>query len=292
MTDAHANLAVSAVVTAPVPATTGTSLVVTATQGARFPAVPFNATIWPALVLPTPANAEIVRVTARTADTLTIVRAQEGTTARTVLLTDQIAATITKKTLDDIEASSSYGTPWLMDQSVGRYFDNSPIGHAGATLAGAANRVDMAPMYVPKAVTVDQIGASVSTLVAASLFRLGVYESDPVTGRPTNRVLVSGDLSGAAVAFVSTAVSFQFLPGKKYWIASHHGSTCTLRTIPATACYSLGLPSNTGAGVATAIRRTTATFASGLPATWTWADSELTAAVTPPSVRFRVASIP
>ena len=45
--DAHKNLAVSAVVTAPTPATSGTSLVVTAGDGARFPAPPFNVTMWP-----------------------------------------------------------------------------------------------------------------------------------------------------------------------------------------------------------------------------------------------------
>jgi hypothetical protein len=101
--DAHANLAITAVATPPSPATTGTSLTVTAGTGSRFPAAPFNATIWPAGLSPDPTNAEIVRVTARATDTLTITRAQESTTARTVIATDQIAATITAKTLTDIE---------------------------------------------------------------------------------------------------------------------------------------------------------------------------------------------
>lgn len=101
--DAHANFPYSLVATAPSPAASGTSLVVTAAQGARFPAVPFNAAIWPVGVLPTPANGELVRVTARATDTLTIVRAQEGTSARTVLVGDQIAAVVTAKTLTDIE---------------------------------------------------------------------------------------------------------------------------------------------------------------------------------------------
>lgn len=106
MADAHANFAYSLVATAPSPATSGTSLVVTAGQGTRFPAVPFNATIWPVNTIPTPANAEIVRVTARSTDTLTITRAQESTTARTVVVGDQIAATITAKTFTDIENST------------------------------------------------------------------------------------------------------------------------------------------------------------------------------------------
>ncbi|MBA2741121.1 MAG: hypothetical protein H0U46_03820, partial [Actinobacteria bacterium] len=44
-------------------------------------------------------------VTAISTDTLTITRAQEGTSARTVVVGDQIAATITAKTLTDAENS-------------------------------------------------------------------------------------------------------------------------------------------------------------------------------------------
>lgn len=104
MPDSHANLAYSLVATAPSPASSGTSLVVTAAQGSRFPAVPFNATIWPIGTIPTPANAEIVRVTAISTDTLTITRAQESSSARSVIVGDQIAATVTAKTLTDFES--------------------------------------------------------------------------------------------------------------------------------------------------------------------------------------------
>ena len=106
--DAHKNLAVATIVTAPSPATTGTSLVVVAGQGARFGAVPFNATVWPADMPPDPTTAEAVRVTARTTDTLTILRAQEGTTARAIVAGDFIAATITAKSLTDIEAGTNF----------------------------------------------------------------------------------------------------------------------------------------------------------------------------------------
>jgi hypothetical protein len=103
MPDAHKNFAVSNVATAPSPAISGTSLVVTAGHGTRFPAAPFNATIWPAAVQPDPSNAEVVRVTAISTDTLTITRAQEGSSAITVSVGDQIAATITDKVLKDAE---------------------------------------------------------------------------------------------------------------------------------------------------------------------------------------------
>jgi hypothetical protein len=102
--DAHKNFAASLVATAPSPPTTGTSLVVTAGQGALFPAVPFNAVIWPGTAPgPTAATAEVVRVTARSTDTLTITRAQESTSARTVVAGDKIANAATAKVFTDIE---------------------------------------------------------------------------------------------------------------------------------------------------------------------------------------------
>ncbi len=107
--DNHKNLAYSTVATAPSPATSGTSLVIQTGDGAIFPAAPFNVTIWPAGAAPLITNAEIARVTAKSTDTLTITRAQEGTSARTVIVGDQIAASITVKTITDIEAGGGGG---------------------------------------------------------------------------------------------------------------------------------------------------------------------------------------
>ncbi len=101
--DAHANFAISHVATAPSPATSGTSLVVTTGEGALFPAASFNAVVWPAAALASSTNAEIVRVTVVATDTFTITRAQESTSARTIVVGDQIMCGITKKTLTDIE---------------------------------------------------------------------------------------------------------------------------------------------------------------------------------------------
>lgn len=105
MSDAVKNFAYSLVATAPSPATTGTSLTVTASDGTKFPATPFNATIWPTGVQPTAANAEIVTVTGLAGDVLTIVRQAEGTSARTVIVGDQIAMTVTAKVLNDLAGS-------------------------------------------------------------------------------------------------------------------------------------------------------------------------------------------
>ena len=103
MVDNHTNFAYSAIVTAPSPPTTGTSLIVSSGEGVLFPTAPFNVVIWPAGVQPLSTNAEIVRVTNVTGDTFTITREQEGTTAISIGVGDQISSSITVKTFTDIE---------------------------------------------------------------------------------------------------------------------------------------------------------------------------------------------
>lgn len=128
MSDAHKNFPYSTVATAPSPATTGTSMVLAAGGGALMPAVPFNMTVWPVSVQPLASNAEIVQVTLVATDTLTIVRHQEGTSARTIVAGDQCAATITAKTLTDMEGNrlpsadmrvkTGYGTTIIGDLEI------------------------------------------------------------------------------------------------------------------------------------------------------------------------------
>jgi hypothetical protein len=101
--DNHANLASASVATAPTPAASGTTLVIDDATG--WPTAPFPATIYPSGSVPTRSNAEIVYVTGRTGTTLTITRAQEGTSARTILVGDAIAVTLTVKTITDIETA-------------------------------------------------------------------------------------------------------------------------------------------------------------------------------------------
>ena len=68
-----------------------TTLVLQAGYGGSMPAVPFFLTLTPAGQLSTRGNSEIVNVTARTGDTLTIERAQKGTTARAFSVGDVVS---------------------------------------------------------------------------------------------------------------------------------------------------------------------------------------------------------
>ena len=90
MADQIKNFAFSTVLTAPSPATSGTSLTVQSGDGAKFPTAPFYAVCSPAGVQPSTTNAEIVRVTAVSTDTFTITRAQDSSTAMSIAVGYQI----------------------------------------------------------------------------------------------------------------------------------------------------------------------------------------------------------
>ena len=107
MVDAHKNFAYSTIFSI----TDTTHFSVPSGEGARFPATPFNLTVWPRNEQPLVTNAEIIRVTTISGDNLTVTRNatfasddyDKGSYTRTILVGDQIAATITNKTFLDIE---------------------------------------------------------------------------------------------------------------------------------------------------------------------------------------------
>lgn len=88
------DFATGTVLTAPSPATSGTSLVLNSGEGARMPATPFMATAHPDGSFPTLDNAEKILVTNVSTDTLTITRAQGSTTAKSIATTWRISAAI------------------------------------------------------------------------------------------------------------------------------------------------------------------------------------------------------
>jgi hypothetical protein len=102
--DVLKNFAYTGVLIAPEPPSFGTSLTVYNGESARFPAPPFSVSVWPIGLAATPANAEILRVTAIAGDVWTIQRQQEGTQARAIEANDQIAQAMTVDTINDLIA--------------------------------------------------------------------------------------------------------------------------------------------------------------------------------------------
>lgn len=128
--------ATSLVVTAPVPATSGTTLVVTTGEGAIFPDTPFSATVHPAMELPTLDNAEKVTVTDITNDTLTITRSQGDTVAQAIttgwrisnsLFASDIESKVEKVTSTDNAITRFNGTAGEVQNSLSTVDDGGSI---------------------------------------------------------------------------------------------------------------------------------------------------------------------
>lgn len=80
-----------------------TSLSVAAGAGALFPS-PSGGDVFYATLADSVGNIEIVRVTARSTDALTVVRGQDGTSARAWSAGDAVELRVTRAMLDDIKA--------------------------------------------------------------------------------------------------------------------------------------------------------------------------------------------
>lgn len=97
-----------------------TSIILQSAQGAKLPnpaSGAYNLIWWNSTDYPNPANdpkVEIVRVTAKSSDTITVTRAQEGTTATSKNTASKgytLVLGITAKMITDIAAQTGNGTP-------------------------------------------------------------------------------------------------------------------------------------------------------------------------------------
>lgn len=104
--DPVSNFGYGVVTVAPSPANSGTTLTLTAGEGALFPDPgaegDFNVVAYPPDTGPLLSNAEIIRVSGISGDVLTFARAQEGTAAKSIAVGWQIAFAPTAKTMQDI----------------------------------------------------------------------------------------------------------------------------------------------------------------------------------------------
>lgn len=162
--DAKKNFAYGVVSTAPSPATSGTSVTLQAGHGARFPAPPFNAVVWPEKSGALGSNAEVVRVIGSAGDVLTITRGQESSAARTIVIGDQFALNITTKAMTDMETAITGITPKeealegsgtiKLDLSKATVFKVKLIGNAEFEFINAPTR----PLEASIIVTQDVVG--------------------------------------------------------------------------------------------------------------------------------------
>jgi hypothetical protein len=236
--DAHQNFAYSILANSPGTSGPTATFTVTTGQGGRFPAVGssggYNAIVVPAGQLPTPLNAEVIRVTAISGDNLTVTRAQEGTTAKNVTIGFQIYLGVTKKTLSDIESAIASLTS--TDTSLHAAVNFVSVSSKGVA-NGQSSLVNDGAMFGPDTVgtTTCGIQEAVNTFAVGDLidipagggyiaFSKGIYVCSgqitiPTTGAynlkwigcgKTNTVL---KYTGTAAAFVTTSTESVVTPG-------------------------------------------------------------------------------
>ena len=163
--------------------------------------------------------------------------------------------------------------------SVGRYFSNSPNSTSYTTsTASVAHVAHLIPVKVEFDCTVDQIEVNVSTAIASSNIKVGIYRSDAAK-RPSDMVNES-----AAVSTATGGIKACVLPspvmlskGEVVWVSIRHSHAGVLLSAPQLyACPTIDHgPSATTANKH--IAKTGATFASAAPATWTYANGDLVA---------------
>ena len=186
-----------------------------------------------------------------------------------------------------ISCISNFASPNAGGIVVGNYYDNCFQGSASGALAGAANRITLAPFYTSDHLPIDIIGVLVSTAVAAALGKIVIYASG-ADNWPDALLFESGNLDFGTTGFKSEALSFTFDAGRQYWLGIRESSTATLRTVAVASAVNLGVGGATGTSYYTVLRRTL-TFANPAPANWGFTKNDLVANVTPPSIRMRAA---
>lgn len=176
------NFSYSTIATAPSPASSGTSVIVASGGGVNFPDPPFFATVWPASTVPTVGNAEIVKVTAISGDTFTIVRGQDGTSTRSIVVGDQIIAGLTAGV-----------------------FSESQMGSIGITIDGAGSVITTGfkgSVMVPYTGTIESV-----TILAdqSGSIQIDIWKDTYANFPPTD----ADSITASAVPAISASTKYQ-----------------------------------------------------------------------------------
>lgn len=152
-------------------------------------------------------------------------------------------------------------------------------GGATGTQAGAAGRLEIFPYAARSDLSVDRLAINCTTLLAAALAKLVVYDSDAF-GRPGALMVETGDLDLSTVGVKVATVSTVLRKGRTYWFGLRHSSTATVSHWAGTATPDI----NGGAAPVTTARkvlRRSLAYGTQAPAIWGFVSSEITAALAP-----------
>ncbi len=151
---------------------------------------------------------------------------------------------------------------------------------ATVTLAGVANRMDLAAFVPLVDLPVIGVGINVTTAVASALSKIVMYDSDSL-GRPNALLLETADLDCATIGPKPVSCSLTLRRGRTYWRGTRVSSTATLSTVAAgSQAY---LPIGAISTSAQTMLRRTLTYGTGAPNPWGYVSSEVSGQ-NPPAV--------
>jgi hypothetical protein len=154
-----------------------TSISLAVGTGARFPAISGGDYFY-ATLIDTSNNLEIVKVTARSSDTLTVLRGQDNTTARTYSTGDRIELRLTAGLIEDIRDGITPGDGTVTTDKIA---DNAVT---AGKLAAAVNPIGKHTIWVPATAMVARItdGAAAGTVeTTTNRVMLKTLNFDPTT---------------------------------------------------------------------------------------------------------------
>jgi len=175
-----------------------TTITVTTAQGALFPAVAAGSFYYATLV-DSSNNIEVVKVTARSGDVMTVVRAQEGTTARAYAAADKIEIRVTAAGLNNmaqLDATQTFtgSNTFSGGGAFAGSFSGSPTFTGNPTFSGnpAFTGVPTAPTAAPGTSTTQIATTAFVQNVAGSLGTLSTQNANAVN-------ITGGTIAGATI---------------------------------------------------------------------------------------------
>lgn len=141
---------------------------------------------------------------------------------------DQGTVAAQNRVITDIIYPDAIGAPSL-NVATGSYW-SYPTLHG--TIAGIDGVLYLHPVYVPRDMTIDRIGAEITAGAVGSTINLLIYRSHPTTGRPQALVLDAGTIDGNSVATQEITISQSLAGGYIYWVGGLVlGGTPTFRCL-------------------------------------------------------------
>ena len=173
----------------------------------------------------------------------------------------------------------------------GRYYDNATTSASNSSSTSAVDRVEMTPFITSRPLRVDQIGFAVATAGSAAYGRAFVYEAG-ADGWPSNLLFEGAtdlDLNSVNFRGHTLASPITFEANRVYWVGWRFGAATTyavLRGLNISSAPNLGLAGSSNNTYCSVLRRTIP-FATQMPATWGFVESDMGANIVPPSIRMR-----